>query len=133
MEDIVKMVRIQILITVLFIFFKLIRPHVLRSEAHDFLKMFLLSFPNFCEGVIGVLVLTGVGIYLNKHIRIKNFYIYIIAIILTSIYVITQELKIHNLGGENVYDPNDLIFSIIGILIGTMTVFGIKPKIKMST
>ncbi len=132
MEDILKMARIQIVVIVLFIFFKVIRPSILRSESHEFFKKFLLSFPNFCEGVIGVLVLTGVGLYFNKYLKTKNLTIYITAIIFASIFVITQEVKIHNLGGENIYDPNDLIYSIIGILTGAMIVFRLKPKIKMN-
>jgi len=69
------------------------------------------------------LILTGVGVYLNKYIKTKYSFIYIIAIILASIYVITQELKIQNLGGNNIYDFNDIIFSIIEIITGAMIVF----------
>ena len=29
--------------------------------------------------------------------------------------MLTQELKFHNLGGNNVYDPWDLLFSVAGL------------------
>lgn len=51
------------------------------------------------------------------------------AVILAGIYVITQELKVHNLGGNNVFDPNDVVFSCIGLLIGYMIIIRIKPQI----
>ncbi|MFK7972842.1 MAG: hypothetical protein AB8F95_20900 [Bacteroidia bacterium] len=130
MEDIRKMVRIQIAVLILFVFFKWIRSYILAGDSPELCKLFLLSFPNFCEGVIGVLTLTGFGIYLNKGFSIKHRLVYIIAILLAAIYVITQELKIHNLGGNNVYDPNDLIFSIVGLLVGSIIIFRLKPEIK---
>ena len=51
---------------------------------------------------------------------------------MATIYVISQELKFHNLGGNNVYDPYDLIASITG-LIGTFVViqiFGFVYKLE---
>ena len=130
MEDILKMARIQIVIIILFVFFKWIRPSVVAKESNELLKIFLWSFPNFCEGITGVLTLTGIGIYLSRNHKIQKKLIYAIAIFITTIYVTTQELKIHNLGGHNTYDPNDLIFSAIGILAGSLIVFRLTPKIK---
>lgn len=36
--------------------------------------------------------------------------------------MLTQEFELHNLGGNNVYDPNDVAASIIG-LVGMLLVF----------
>ena len=129
MKDILKMGRIQIAIIVLFVLFKWIRPSVMVREGHELFKLFLWSFPNLCEGIIGVLTLTGMGIYLTKALKINNKLIYVIAILLATLYVTTQEFKIHNLGGNNIYDPNDLIFSAIGIGMGAIIVFRLNPKI----
>ena len=133
MADIRKLVRIQILFTVLFIFFKLIRPPILKSESPEFFKYILLSLPNFFESVIGVLIVTGIGLVLNDRL-IKKYQIglktiYIVSVIMAGIYVITQEFKIHNLGGNNVFDKNDLIYSVIGLLIGFSIILWIKPRI----
>lgn len=137
MEDIKKLVRIQIVLTVLFVFFKLIRPTVLKSQAPENFKKMLLSLPNFFESFIGILILTGIGLFLNDRLNRKNQFqaktIYIVASILAGIYVITQELKIHNLGGNNVYDQNDLVYSGIGLLVGYWLVFTLKPRILEET
>ena len=55
---------------------------------------------------------------------IKDINIRILAVVIATIYVISQELKFHNLGGNNVYDPYDLIASITG-LMGTFVVIQI--------
>jgi len=39
------------------------------------------------------------------------------AVVLAAIYILSQELKFHNLGGNNVYDPYDLMASIVGLAI----------------
>ena len=126
------MARIQIGVIILFVFFKMIRPTVMTNDGYELFKLFLLSFPNLCEGIIGVLTLTGIGIYLNTYLNIPKYFIYILAVVLATIYVTTQELKIHNLGGNNVYDPNDLIFSAVGLFIGTMIIFLLQPTIRIN-
>ena len=136
MRDISKLARIQMVFILLFAFFKFIRPTVLDSNASEIFKIILLSLPNFFEGVIGTLVLTAIGLYLNARVltkQIKRQLIYIMATILAAIYVITQELKIHNLGGNNVFDINDIIFSIIGLAVGFTMIMIIKPKIDVVT
>ncbi|SHJ29243.1 hypothetical protein [Aquimarina spongiae] len=136
MKDISKLARIQMIFILLFAFFKFIRPTVLASNAPEIFKIILLSLPNFFEGVIGTLVLTAIGLYLNARVltkQIKRQLIYIMATILAAIYVITQELKIHNLGGNNVFDINDIIFSIIGLAVGFTMIMIIKPKIDVVT
>lgn len=132
MEDILNMAMIQVRVIVLFVFAKCLRPWVLIQEGYESIKLFLLSFPNFCEAIVGVLTLTGIGIYLNKDLKISNRLVYITAIAIAGIFVITQELKIHNLGGNNTYDPNDLIFSLIGLLTASFIVFKLQPKMKKS-
>lgn len=75
------------------------------------------SLPNLMEAIMGSLV---VLIFLESWNRsgpnVKSIFIHLIGITLAGIYVITQELKWHNLGGNNVYDPNDLVASVIGLV-----------------
>ncbi len=129
MNDIRKLIRIQIGVLLLFIVFKIVRSKILSSE-NNFIQVIGLSLPNLFEGILGVLILTALGLTLTRNKNIKHNYIYILAIIFAAIYVITQEFKIHNLGGKNVYDSNDVLFSLIGLFIGTIIVFIIKPKIE---
>jgi len=130
MKDILKMARVQLLVIPIFIFFKAIRPSVLKNNPPEFIQVFLLSFPNFCEAIIGVLTVTMIGLVLTKRLKIRNQTIYIIATILAAIFVITQEVKIHNLGGNNIYDPYDVVFSIIGLIVGFLIISWMKPKIQ---
>ncbi len=135
MKDLIRLAHIELIIIPIFIFFKFIRPSVLKSSSPEFFKLILLSLPNFFEAIIGTLTLTGIGLLINDRLterhQINQRLIYLLAVILAGIYVSTQELKIHNLGGNNVYDRNDLIFSFIGLLLGYWIVKKIKPIIPV--
>jgi hypothetical protein len=131
MKDILKLARIQIYIIILFVFGKgVLRPYILEGDFPLFMDIFVLSLPNFFEGITGVLSLTFIGLYLNhrfnKH-RLSNSIIYLLAVILATVFVLTQEFKLHNLGGNNVYDPYDVLFSIVGLGIGYLIILKLKP------
>jgi hypothetical protein len=103
-----------------------LRPWILENNLSDFLLVATYSIPNLIEAIIGTLILTGILLQTRQYFKekfgsIKDTYIYQIAVTITAIYVIYQELKFHNLGGNNVYDPYDLVASIIG-LIGTFVI-----------
>ncbi|WP_281990203.1 hypothetical protein [Aquimarina aggregata] len=107
----------------------IVRPYILKGDFIEELNILVLSFPNLCEAIVGSLFLTNVGLIANaKILKTNEIYIYSIAIIFASIYVILQELKIHNLGGENVYDHYDVLFSIVGLLITFIFLVIDKPK-----
>ncbi len=131
MKDILTMARIQLYILIVFIFFKAVRSSMLEKDMPKSIEVFLYSFPNFCEAILGVLTLTMIGLYLTKKSKIKNNMVYIISTILAAIFVITQELKIHNLGGNNIYDQNDLIFSVIGLVVGYVLITRLQPKLNL--
>ena len=98
-----------------------LRPWVIKNELSTFFQIVVFSIPNLIEAILGTLVLTGVLLQLRQYFdqlkNIKDPTIYLIAVGISSLYVISQELKFHNLGGNNVYDPYDLIASIIGLLM----------------
>ena len=113
----------------------LLRPWVLENSTSEFLKIVVLSIPNLIEAVVGTLLLTGIIFQLKYHFnknmrRVKDLYIYSIAVGLTSIYSISQEIKLHNLGGNNVYDPYDVIASLIGLIMTFILIqtFGFVQK-----
>lgn len=107
----------------LFVLNKLyLRPDVLENDYPEILQIVILSLPNYCEAVMGTLLLAGIVLQLRQFpdSRAGRFiadHAYTIAVILASIYVISQELKFHNLGGNNVYDPYDLVASIVGLAL----------------
>ena len=133
MADIVSLARIQLLFMLLFVFFKLIRPFVLNGDSAELFKLALLSLPNFFEAVIGTLILTGIGLVLRDKIgdnRGSLQLVYLTAVLLAAVYVIAQELGFHNLGGNNVTDINDVLFSIIGLLVGYAIILRKQPRIQ---
>ena len=94
-----------------------LRPWVLKNELSEFFQIIVFSIPNLTEAIIGTLILTGILLQIRQYFNektghVKDTYIYLIAVCFSSFYVISQEFKFHNLGGNNVYDPYDLIASI---------------------
>lgn len=134
MRDIYKLFKTQIIFIVVFTFFKLIRRPVVEHQPPEWIKITLYSLPNFFEAIIGVLTLVAIGLIINRRIlkgdkKIKKRLIYTMAPIIGGVYVITQELNLHSfIGGENVYDFNDIVFSIIGLIVGYFIV--IKMQVK---
>lgn len=98
-----------------------LRLWVLENELSGLFQIFVFSLPNFSEAILGTLLLTGIlmqlRLYLPKPNKMKNSLIYLAAVAISSVYVISQELEFHNLGGNNVYDPYDIMASIIGLLM----------------
>lgn len=88
----------------------------------DLFLIVTYSIPNLIEATIGTLILTGILLQLRQHFNkkfgsINDTYIYLVAVSVAFIYVISQELEFHNLGGNNVYDPYDIAASLIGLLL----------------
>jgi hypothetical protein len=112
-----------------------LRPWVLENKLPELFQILVFSIPNFIEAIVGTIIFTGILLqlrqYLSKKIgHIKDIYVHLIAVVLTAIYVISQEFKFHNLGGNNLYDLYDVIASIIGLLLafGLIRVFGFVEK-----
>ena len=139
-EIAIKKYIIYVFVVAILIFFLnkfLLRPWVLENETSEFFQIIVLSIPNLIEAIIGTLLLTGIILQLkyrfNKKIGyIKDEHIYLLAVSLASIYSVSQEFKFHNLGGNNVYDPYDVIASLIGLgmTYGLIQVFGFVEKVK---
>lgn len=109
------------------------RPWVREQEGLEFLKVFANSFPNFVEAYLGTFTITA--FFLIAKIKnyswfktLKNRVIYLFSTALAAIFVITQEMKFHNLGGVNIYDFNDVIASVIGLvfIFSMLNLYGIK-------
>lgn len=136
MNDLLRLARIQIATIVLFVINKmLVRPYVLERDFSEPFRVFVFSFPNLCEAIVGTLTLTYIGLFINyRRIqpsrRIRDSYLYLLATLIAAVYVVLQELKIHNLGGENVYDPFDVVFSLIGLVIAHGILILIKPTVR---
>jgi|TARA_R110001599_G_scaffold69410_2_gene195223 uncharacterized membrane protein YdcZ (DUF606 family) len=113
------------------------RPWIREQEGLALLKTISNSLPNFIEAYVGVFCISGLFLLA----KIKNYswagnlsdrWIYVISTIVGAIFVITQEMRFHNLGGRNIYDPNDVIASIIGLVFVfvLLNLYGIGLKKK---
>ena len=114
--------RLYLLALVVFVANKFwLRPVVLAHDGLDALKVVTLSLPNTLEAIFGVMLvaiwlLLARGYFSPRFDRLSDPLLYGLALLLASIYVLTQEFKLHHLGGRNTYDPNDVVASIIGLL-----------------
>ncbi len=96
-----------------------LRPLVLESDLPEFLHIAVLSFPNLAEAILGMTVVTGIVFRLRDSLAaaMKDVMLYLLAALATLIYVVSQELGYHHLGGNNTYDVFDLLASILGVVL----------------
>jgi len=138
MRDIAIKKYVRYLFGVVFLIFILnklyLRPWVVQNELSTFFQIIVFSIPNLIEAILGTLILTGILLHLRQYSQktqnIQDATVYLAAVSISFLYVTSQELKFHNLGGNNVYDPYDLIASVIGLLM-TYTIirkFGFLEK-----
>jgi len=119
---------------VLFFILKIwFRPWIREQEGLEYLKLIANSFPNYVEAYLGtftIVIFLTIAKFKNLPLvkNLSNIAIYTLSTILAGIYVITQEMKIHNLGGENIYDFNDVVASVIGLIFifVMLNLYGIK-------
>ena len=128
-ETLLPLMWAQLLVLPVFITAKLVRPSILAADAPLFVDILFLSFPNFCEAIVGVITLTMIGYVLKEKLQptLPDIAIYVGAVILAAVYVLTQELRIHNLGGNNVYDPYDMMASFLGLVSSLIALIVWKP------
>ena len=135
MQDIRTLVRLQLTFVALFALGKhFLRPFVLERDSPTWADITVLSLPNFFEGVIGVITITALGLYFlgSQGKDLKKEWVYFFALVVSAIYTLTQEFKLHNLGGNNVYDPYDVLFSLIGLVTGFLLLLWLRPSYDQS-
>ena len=99
----------------------LLRPWVREHFDPSVGLIIVNSLPNFVEAVIGTVALSGIGLVLRARFpqflsNLKENTVYVTATLLASIYVLTQEFNLHSLGGNNTYDPYDVVASVTGLI-----------------
>ena len=109
-----------------------VRPIVVKGNYDEVWVILVNSFPNFAEAIFGSIFVSMVLLkirerFLEQRSSISDIAIYSGASLITGIYVISQEIKFHNFGGNNTYDPNDVIASIIGVVFmyGVLNKYGV--------
>ncbi len=102
----------------------ILRPWSFSLMPDSFLTLVLFSYPNFVEAIMGSCTLATILFVFREWFRERfrknlmgDTFLYLTCIFLAAIFVITQEMKIHDLGGENIYDINDVYASCIGLIV----------------
>ncbi len=97
-----------------------IRPLVEGWELPRLIEVVIFSSPNAVEAIVGMTSIAVLLLLARRHWRrfenIRDAWIYSAAAVLTLAFVLTQEFRLHDLGGRNVYDPNDAVASVVGVL-----------------
>lgn len=129
-KDIMRLARVQLFTLIPFMLLKSYRQELIAAFPNDVWEVFLYSFPNFAEAIVGMMFLASAGVYL-LHSTSGNPrrlpLVYLLATVGTLTYVITQELKWHSIGGENITDPWDVAFSVAGTIAGLAILFYLRP------
>ena len=115
----------------------LLRPWVLGNDKSGFFQIIVLSVPNLIEAIVLTLLVTGILMQFRQRFQktdanIKDRIVYRAAIFIAGFYTLSQEFRLHNLGGNNVYDPYDVIASIIGLVMCYILIlnFGFEDKLE---
>ena len=135
MTDILKLSIILNLMVIPLVLNKFARRIFLNEETPEPFKVFLLSLPNLLEAIVGVMLLTIIGLlisgrWVTPRYQLNEHLIYLAAVGLSAIFVLTQEFNIYNRRGDNVYDPNDVLFSIIGLALSYVILLVLRPRIR---
>jgi hypothetical protein len=129
-----------LIVTLVFILGKAVfRPFVVNQGYGGFLEILAFSLPNLCEAIVWTILVFFILLFTNDALLERKsefaqslFTVRLLAVILAGIYVILQEFKIHNLGGVNIYDPYDVLFSVLGLVFGAILLFRVNPEITES-
>ncbi len=98
-----------------------VRPWVLHYMDGGLATVLVNSLPNLVEAIIGtidvsliLLVIVRRNAWLRR--RIGHTTIYVVATAIAGLFVISCELNGIRFRGPNVYEPNDIVASILGLL-----------------
>jgi hypothetical protein len=124
---------VQLLSIFVFFTLKQLRPALLQAFPNEAFEIFLYSFPNFAEGVVGYLIVAMIltmaswrSEFVGHILTVPR--LCICAFLAAGTYVISQELGLHHIGGAQVYDPYDIVFSIAGLIAGLLVFVWQRPN-----
>ena len=71
---------------------------------------------------MGTILISGILFFSRQRLaihlsRLTDPTLYFAATLIAATYVLSQEFKLHNVGGNNVYDSNDVAASILGLVV----------------
>lgn len=112
-----------------------VRPWVLDNVDGGPATVLVNSLPNLIEAIIGTIdVALILLIIVRRNLRLKHRIghttMYVVATVIAGLFVISAELNWIHFRGPNVYDPNDIVASILGlfIILFLLTRFGLVTE-----
>lgn len=123
---------VQLVTVLIFFALKQSRAALAQAFPNEAFEIFLYSFPNFAEGIVGFLIVAMMLTIASRNVEaLRRFMslplICCAAFLGAAAYVIAQEMGLHNLGGAQVYDPYDAAFSVAGLILGLAVFVWLRP------
>jgi len=100
----------------------LIRPWIIIQDDYGWLLVIMNSLPNFLEGIVGTMLIAGIGLSIRvasrpNDLQVDSTAFFHVSTLIAAVYVVSQETNLLNVTRPNVYDPFDLLASLIGLVI----------------
>lgn len=99
----------------------IIRPVTSDASVPRWLEVLIYSSPNLVEAVVGMTTVAVLLLLARRRVGrgwswASDSVIYGLSALLAGSYVLSQEFKLHDLGGRNVFDPLDAAASAVGVV-----------------
>ena len=100
----------------------IVRPWVLENVVSGPVTVVVNSLPNLVEAIVGTIWIAGTLLDIWRRVGGPRFYldctyIYKVATVIAGLFVILSEVNWIRFRGPNVYDPNDLAASVLGLFL----------------
>ena len=100
----------------------IVRPWVLENAVNGPVTVVVNSLPNLVEAIVGTILIAGILLDIWRRVGGPRFYldcttIYAVATVIAGLFVISSEVNWIRFRGPNVYDPNDLVASVLGLFL----------------
>jgi len=100
----------------------LVRPWVLENAVYGSVTIVVNSLPNLVEAILGTILIAGFLLDIRRRVVGPVSYsdcttVYAVATVIAGLFVILSEVNWIRLRGPNVYDPNDVAASVVGLCL----------------
>jgi len=100
----------------------IVRPWVLENTVSGPVTVVVNSLPNLVEAIVGTITIAGFLLDLRQRVAGSRFYsdstiVYAVATGIAGLFVISSEVNWIHFRGPNVYDPNDIAASLLGLFL----------------
>lgn len=96
-----------------------VRPLTRGVDLNVGVEVFIYSSPNALEAIVGTTNIVVLLLFARARLgrSWRDASLYTLGALVAAVFVLTQEFRLHDLGGRNVYDPLDAVASVLGVLL----------------